>query len=403
MTYEQATPYATKLATTEPIPVPSTHGSRAPRRAGARRHSWHRGRRLALALLLVPLATAPGHIGTARAFAVGFSHDDSFLSPASGVVEGQNVAIRVGTTMNADSSTPSVDWGDGYVGTPSVSVDPYYQYSVTHRDHDAYTDGTVLWLSASHTYGRAGRFAATVSYKGGGEAYTDTHVITVADAPITVLSAAASPIPGAQPSYSGTVATFSDAGGYTASDYTALIAWGDGSTSAGTIAPDPNNANGVVVSGSHSFHPITARAYSATVTLKDTGGQVAIASPQFLGNGVNDTEGSITYAGRGWIYSANRGLGDYGDDVHATQVDGDSASFPFAGTSVSFVTELNADQGDVDVYIDDVFQQTVSCWAATRSARQMTWSIGGLPAGSHKLKLVKHGGTWMLLDALASR
>jgi len=398
MTCRPATPDAPIHAASESVPSSPASRPLALRRAAPRRHV---GYHIAPILLLGLLgAVTPGHIGTARAFAVGFSHDDPFFYPASGAVEGAAVAFTVGTSYNAVGTTASVDWGDGYVGTPSVAADPIYLANIRSGDHDSYWDGTFSWLSASHTYDRAGRFVVTVSYNGN----SDTHVITVADAPIAALSAASTTLLGAQPSYSGTVATFSDAEGYTARNYAALIDWGDGSTSLGTIAPDPHDANGVVVSGSHSFRRITALAYSATVTLKDTGGLVATASPQFLSNGVNDTaEGSITYSGRGWIYSASRGLGDYGDDVHATQVDGDSATFPFVGTGVSFVTELNADEGNVDVYLDDVFRQTVNCWAGTRAARQMAWSIDGLPAGSHKLKLVKRSGTWMLLDALASR
>ena len=116
---------------------------------------------------------------------------------------------------------------------------------------------------------------------------------------------------------------------------------------------------------------------------------------------VNDTSAGLTYTGTGWqYYGGARGLGDIGDDVHATRNNGDGVSYTFTGTSVSYVTETNSDEGTVDVYIDGTLKQSVNCSTATRSARQSVYSVSGLPAGAHTIKLVKTGGTFMLLDAI---
>jgi len=127
--------------------------------------------------------------------------------------------------------------------------------------------------------------------------------------------------------------------------------------------------------------------------------KVSLTQP--AGTTVNDTSGSFVYTGGGWGYYTSRGVGDVGNDVHATKADGDAVSYTFTGTSVSYLTETNSDEGTVDVYIDGTLKQSVDCSAATRSARQSVYSVSNLAPGTHTIKLVKTGGTYMLLDAVS--
>jgi hypothetical protein len=115
---------------------------------------------------------------------------------------------------------------------------------------------------------------------------------------------------------------------------------------------------------------------------------------------VNDTNGGLAYTGSGWFYSAGRGLGDVQDDVHATTVNGDSVSYIFTGSAISYISETNADEGSVQVYLDGTLQATVNAYSATRQVQQALWSKSGLTSGSHTVKLVKASGTYLLLDAL---
>ena len=124
----------------------------------------------------------------------------------------------------------------------------------------------------------------------------------------------------------------------------------------------------------------------------------APASPPVL---VNDTDATITYTGQSWGYAGGRGLGDLQDDIHYASADGDSLSYAFTGTGIGYVTETNGDQGGVDVYLDGAFRATVSCASAARHTQQMVWATAGLTAGTHTLRLVKHGGGYMLIDALS--
>jgi hypothetical protein len=112
----------------------------------------------------------------------------------------------------------------------------------------------------------------------------------------------------------------------------------------------------------------------------------------------NDAIG-ITYGGT-WFTSSSRGLGDYNDDVKYTQTNSDYFQYTFTGTGVDVVTEKEASQGNIDIYVDGVFKQTVSTYNATRLAQQTVFSISWPISGSHTIKGVKTSGTYMLLDAL---
>src|SRR5262249_31015070 len=70
--------------------------------------------------------------------------------------------------------------------------------------------------------------------------------------------------------FEGVIASFTDPGHGTAGDFSATVAWGDGSSSAGTITP---SGGGFTVSGSHTY--AQAGSYTATVTVADAGGASA--------------------------------------------------------------------------------------------------------------------------------
>lgn len=115
---------------------------------------------------------------------------------------------------------------------------------------------------------------------------------------------------------------------------------------------------------------------------------------------VNDTDSRVTYSA-GWNYSTNRNDGDYNNDVHYTKTNGNYAQFTFNGTAVEFITETYSDEGNVDVYIDGAYQTTVNCNTSTRQTQFIAYANTGLSAGTHTIKVVKNGGTFMLLDAFA--
>jgi hypothetical protein len=114
---------------------------------------------------------------------------------------------------------------------------------------------------------------------------------------------------------------------------------------------------------------------------------------------VNDSDASIRYTGTGWSHYINRGVGDIGDDVHATGTNGDSVSYTFTGTGIAYITERSVDEGKVDVAIDGVLQQTVDANSTDHNlANQTLFSLWGLPKGQHTIALTKRDGGYMLLD-----
>jgi hypothetical protein len=115
---------------------------------------------------------------------------------------------------------------------------------------------------------------------------------------------------------------------------------------------------------------------------------------------INDSASGITYTGS-WSVSSGRTFGDYGNDIHYTSNNGDSASYTFNGSGIEVLTEENSDEGNIGVYVDGSLYETVSAYDATeRLAQQAVVSITGLSPGTHTIQLVKESGTYLLLDAL---
>lgn len=114
---------------------------------------------------------------------------------------------------------------------------------------------------------------------------------------------------------------------------------------------------------------------------------------------INNDDPAIKYNGS-WSRSTGRGMGDYKDDVQYTETNGDSFEYSFRGTGIQLFTEVDQSQGDMDIYVDGQFKETVSAYRNGRLAQQNLYSISGLPDGQHTLKAVKKSGRFMLLDML---
>ena len=112
---------------------------------------------------------------------------------------------------------------------------------------------------------------------------------------------------------------------------------------------------------------------------------------------LNDTDWRAVYTGS-WGYSGGRHLGDLNADVHYTSTDGDAVSYTFDGTGIQMLSETNDDEGTADVYIDGTKVSTVSGNGSERLAQQAMVSVTGLPEGAHTLRVVKTGGTYLVVD-----
>ncbi|HEY5584209.1 MAG TPA: discoidin domain-containing protein [Ruminiclostridium sp.] len=115
---------------------------------------------------------------------------------------------------------------------------------------------------------------------------------------------------------------------------------------------------------------------------------------------VNDTDKNIIYTGSSWGYNGNRGAGEYGDDIHNVTANGDYFEYSFTGTGVQYISDRRYNDGTVDIYIDDVFQQTVDCYNPGFLTQQVVFGKSGLTFGTHTIKGVKRSGTYIDVDAI---
>ncbi len=165
-----------------------------------------------------------------------------------------NVTVATFTDADPNGSasnfTASINWGDGNVTTGTI------------------TQGTggVFTVTGTNTYRDAGTFPIRVTITDVlGATATATSTATVADAALTPQPVTFN-VTQTVPFASVIVGRFSDANPLSgASDFTANIDWGDGTTSLGTVISD---GNGVFsVQGAHRYD--TSASFNVTVTVTE--------------------------------------------------------------------------------------------------------------------------------------
>jgi len=115
---------------------------------------------------------------------------------------------------------------------------------------------------------------------------------------------------------------------------------------------------------------------------------------------INDDDARIVYSGN-WQSSTKRGFSDHNDDVHCTASAGDSLELTFTGTGIDYLAEKHGDLGNVDVYIDGVLKQNVGLRLDNfpRLCQIVVFSVGGLPAARHTIKIVSRSDAHAVVDA----
>jgi Big-like domain-containing protein len=166
----------------------------------------------------------------------------------------------------AGEYTASIDWGDGTGPSTGTVSGP---------------TGGPFTVSDSHTYADEGSYSITVTITDADNAANAAMVTDSASVSDAALSAAGiSPAPVSGQSFSGPVATFTDANATTSapSDFTATIDWGDGSTpSAGTVT---GSGGSYTVTGSHTY--TGTGFFTVKVHIADDGGSTADARTTVL-------------------------------------------------------------------------------------------------------------------------
>jgi hypothetical protein len=171
-------------------------------------------------------------------------------------VEGQQFSEVVGAASPREGTTPTINWGDGT--SPSTGK----------------VNANTGQLTGTHTYVNEGTYHASFTYTNSdGFPETRPFDVKVQDAPLTASGVPVSATAGV--AVKATVATFTHANpAGAASDYTASINWGDGSSiTAGTVSAAAGG--GFEVKGSHTY---AAGRYTTSVAISDVGGAKATAT-----------------------------------------------------------------------------------------------------------------------------
>lgn len=150
--------------------------------------------------------------------------------------------------------TAIINWGDGTTSPASLVNGPNY-----------------VQASGTHTYAEEGNYNVTVTLTdAGGAAASAVSPMNVGDTALTGSAITFAPLENA--TFSGKVGTFTDSDpNGTLSDYSAVITWGDATSSSGTITPDGHG--GYIVSGSHLY--FEEGTYNVNVIPSDVGGAAA--------------------------------------------------------------------------------------------------------------------------------
>jgi hypothetical protein len=198
------------------------------------------------------------------------------------VTEGVSLsAVTVATFTDPGSPDPkgnfsaTIDWGDGGTSNGVVSGP---------------NASGVFTVKGSHTYGDEGNHTITVTVNEAGVATP-----AIATSMVTVLegdSFTSIPLtlpPTVNQSFTATVATFTDTIASPASDFTATINWGDG-TSNGNITPVVNGTTFSVI-GTHTY--TTVQAFTITVTLQEKSPGSATATAMNTANVTNQLIGFL--------------------------------------------------------------------------------------------------------------
>jgi len=131
--------------------------------------------------------------------------------------------------------------------------------------------------------------------------------------------------------------------------------------------------------------------YTMTVKAKDAAGNVSAASTPLnvTTSGASGTwtivdhaNAAIAYTGTSWVNS-----GTY----HETNCTTAYLQYTFTGTGIKWTSDLLPWGASAGIYIDNVFQQTVSCYSATQQQNVDVYVNSSLSNASHTIKIIADG------------
>jgi large repetitive protein len=200
----------------------------------------------------------------------------------SGVVATFTDADPAGTV--ADYSA-TINWGNGIVQPGTINIGPTGLFQVS---------GTQLFDQ--------GTFPVIVTiHDAGGAVATAISTITVTDSPLTA-GAAVTIHQVEGKAFETVVGTYTDPDlNATIADFSASIAWGDGSSSAGVLGELTSGS--FQVTGSHTY--AEEGTYTETITVKDVGGStVTLTGTALVGDAKLTSQGTSIVSTEGGLFSS---------------------------------------------------------------------------------------------------
>jgi hypothetical protein len=187
-------------------------------------------------------------------------------------VEGEAFSGTVASFTQGDSVAPlsqfsaTISWGDGTTTSGTVSQS---------------ASGSPYAVTGTHTYAEEGTYTTEVTVSASPINTGDSNgSAAVSDAPITATGVTVSPQT-TNVAFTTAVATFVDANPEgSLSDFTATIAWGDSTSSSGSITQPGGTGTTFTVTGTHTYS--ASGTYTVTVTVTDVGGSMSTATDSVM-------------------------------------------------------------------------------------------------------------------------
>jgi len=125
-------------------------------------------------------------------------------------------------------------------------------------------------------------------------------------------------------------------------------------------------------------------------------GTWTVSGVTYPGAGIyDDRDSNLVYSGSDWWQASASGL--YDSTESGAWYAGDSVTFQFSGTQISYVYSMSANQGYRNIYIDgSLVQSNLDAYLAptggtTNYLWQKLWTYGGLAPGNHTIQVIATG------------
>ena len=103
---------------------------------------------------------------------------------------------------------------------------------------------------------------------------------------------------------------------------------------------------------------------------------------------LDQTDPSLIWSTSWWTWASSE---YYGGSCKYSEVVDQTVQFPFTGVAGRIIGSRRNDLGEIDIYVDDVFQTTVDCYSAATEHQVILYETNVLPFGPHTIRVEVSG------------